>query len=73
MGGYNIPLPHNPDKNECCPSSFLPLKITTFSIKDSVKTLSSVCNAGYPASTKIENISDIMDNTHGVLNVKFRL
>ena len=38
-----------------CP---LTLKTTTFSIKDSAKTLSSVCNAGYPASTKIENISD---------------
>ena len=38
-----------------------------------MKTLSSVCNAGLPAPTKIENISDIMDNTHGVLNVKFRL
>lgn len=49
------------------------IETTTFPDKDSVKTLSSVCNAGYPAPTKIENISDIMDNTHGVLNVKFRL
>ena len=40
---------------ECRPLSFLPLKTTTFSIKDSVKTLSSVCSAGHPASTKLEN------------------
>ena len=49
------------------------IETTTFPDKDFVKTLSSVCNAGCPAPTKIENISDIMDNTHGVLNVKFRL
>ena len=49
------------------------IETTTFPDKDSVKTLSSVCNADFPALTKIENISDIMDNTHGVLNVKFRL
>ena len=55
------------------PIALMLRKIATFSNMDSAKTLSSVCNAGCPALTKIENISDIMDNTLGVLNVKFRL
>ena len=57
MRGYYIPYPHNPNKNECCPSSFLPWKLPHF-LRRTVKTLSSVCNAGSPTSTKIENISD---------------
>ena len=48
------------------------IETTTFSNKDSAKTLSSVCML-VAQHHKDRKHFHIMDNTHGVLNAKFRL
>ena len=48
------------------------LKTSTFSIKDSAKTLSSICMLIAQLYKDTKNFRQ-RDNTHGVLNVKFRL
>ena len=43
LQGTRHPYPHSLNKNECCSFCPLALEITTFPVKDSAKTLSSVC------------------------------